>query len=234
MPFRPSIGIRQGCPISANLFVVTLESLANVKRWNPHIEGLKIGDSEFEIVQHTDDTCLFLKSEGDLKLALITLNLFTKYSRLKVTMDNSDAVFIGVSSNYRHKHFNLRWTTGDVRCLGIQIINNMKTMQEISYKERLSKIKALADLWCSRKLTSNDRCRHKHICTKWIDQRIQNLITSFIWNNKPPKVKYKVMINTVENGGLGLQDLESKLKSVRTIWIKTKLTQIITQPGQNI
>jgi hypothetical protein len=38
--------------------------------------------------------------------------------------------------------------------------------------------------------------------------------------SKPPKVKYTAMINKIEDGGLNLQDLECKLKSIKINWIK--------------
>jgi hypothetical protein len=46
------------------------------------------------------------------------------------------------------------------------------------------------------------------------------LIKKFIWNDKPPKVKYTTLINNVEEGGLKLQDLEFKLKAIKIKWIK--------------
>ena len=45
--FNPSRGIRQGCPISANLFVTIVEILGNTIRNNNRIEGIKIGRKEF-------------------------------------------------------------------------------------------------------------------------------------------------------------------------------------------
>jgi hypothetical protein len=50
-----------------------------------------------------------------------------------------------------------------------------------------------------------------HIPKQYITKYDQ-IITNFVWDNKPPKVKYKAMINSIENGGLCLQDIESKLK----------------------
>jgi exonuclease III len=46
-PFKPTRGIRQGCPISANLFVIIVETLANVIRQNKDIKGYRIGNNIF-------------------------------------------------------------------------------------------------------------------------------------------------------------------------------------------
>jgi hypothetical protein len=54
---------------------------------------------------------------------------------------------------------------------------------------------------------------------KCIDEYNQAII-KFLWDNKPAKVKYKSLINTTEKGGLKLQDLQSKVDSIKIKWIK--------------
>ena len=55
----------------------------------------------------------------------------------------------------------------------------------------------------------------------------------FIWDNKPPKIKYKAMINNTENGGLGLQDLECKMKSLKLKWINKILDNQYFSPWKS-
>jgi hypothetical protein len=59
-----------------------------------------------------------------------------------------------------------------------------------------------------------------HIPKNILDE-CKKTITNFIWNGKPPKVKYSTLINTIEEGGLKLQDIESKLKAIKLKWIKS-------------
>ena len=51
-------------------------------------------------------------------------------------------------------------------------------------------------------------------------EQYQKIITKFIWNDKPPKIKYSAMINSIGNGGMNLQDIECKNKSLKLKWIK--------------
>jgi hypothetical protein len=53
--FSPTRGVRQGCPISANIFVLIMENLAHSIRENPQICGM--GQCECKISQSADDTC---------------------------------------------------------------------------------------------------------------------------------------------------------------------------------
>ncbi len=57
--FKPSRGLRQGCPISPYLFLVTAEILAIYIRKNKNIRGIKINDIEYKLLQYSDDTNLF-------------------------------------------------------------------------------------------------------------------------------------------------------------------------------
>ena len=89
--FTPSRGIRQGCPVSASLFLIVVEVLANKIRNNPRIRGIKIGDSEWKVLHYADDTCLFIDDENSMMLAFLVIDMFTKCSGLKMNRDKSEA-----------------------------------------------------------------------------------------------------------------------------------------------
>jgi hypothetical protein len=74
--FTMSRGVRQGCPLSAYLFIVVAEILAIQIRNNNNIEGIKIGNTEIKVVQMADDTTSFLKNEASLKETVDTLDKF--------------------------------------------------------------------------------------------------------------------------------------------------------------
>ena len=48
---------------------------------------------------------------------------------------------------------------------------------------------------------------------------IKTIVQKFIWDGKNNKIKYNVMIQQIENGGLGLVDIDSKIKSLLLSWI---------------
>ena len=59
-----SRGIRQGCPISALLYIFVAEILALKINNNKDIQGLKFEDMEHEIknIQHADDLTVLVKN----------------------------------------------------------------------------------------------------------------------------------------------------------------------------
>jgi hypothetical protein len=231
--FQPTRGIRQGCPISANLFVSIVEILAHAIRQDPRILGLLIGMKEFKISQFADDTCLYLSDENSLQLALKTIEKFAVCSGLNLNRDKSEAIWIAASSNFRHKPCEIKWSKC-VTSLGVKIGNDLSKYTDENFRDKITKIENLAKQWCLRKLTLQGKvlvantlfmsqllyvgsCMYTPL---WVIQQYKEIVTRFIWNNKPPKVKYTAMINSIAEGGLNLHDLESKLKSIKLGWIK--------------
>ena len=53
-----------------------------------------------------------------------------------------------------------------------------------------------------------------------IVSNVDKMVTAFVWNNKPAKVKRESMIGPKEIGGLDLPDYESIKKSLLVAWVK--------------
>ena len=82
--FSPSRGVRQGCPLSPYLFVLSIEILSIFIRNDSNIEGIKIDAHEFKISQYADDTSLtLLASENNLTSAINVFKDFQKNFWLK-------------------------------------------------------------------------------------------------------------------------------------------------------
>ena len=60
-------GVRQGCPISPLLFIITLELLARNIRHNELIKGLKFSEKIIKIKLYADDATLFLRDIIDFR-----------------------------------------------------------------------------------------------------------------------------------------------------------------------
>ena len=81
--FKLYRGIRQGCCLSALLFLLVVEVLAIDLRSNESIKGITINNIEYKICQLADDTTLFSQDEQSVKLAFHRLDLFGQCSGLK-------------------------------------------------------------------------------------------------------------------------------------------------------
>jgi hypothetical protein len=236
--FKPR-GIRQGCPISANLFVLIVKILANAIRQNPRIQGIKIQNLEFKISQYADDTVIYLADDESIKISFIILEMFGKCSGLRANKDKSEAMRIGASSNFKHKDISIKWTNTLVKSLGIYIGNDRALVSERNFQEKLQKIEALLKMCNLRKLTPKGKVLVINTLIipnllyvssvlhtpKWVIAKFKELIIQFIWNNKTPKVKYSTMIADISEGGLKLQDISTKIESLSLGWVKSMITE---------
>jgi hypothetical protein len=245
--FHPTRGIRQGCPVSALLFIMVVEILANAIRNNPRINGIKIGNDEWKIGQYADDTSLFLNDEQSLTLTLTLIDMFSKCSGLKMNRDKSESMYIGSSSNFRHKTSTVRWTNGYVKCLGIYINNDIEKATDYNIKQKFEKIENIIKIWKTRHLTLKGKVtiansllisQMLYIASimyipEWATIKYQQIISQFIWDNKPPKIKYQTLIAPIEKGGLNLQDLKTKIEANKLTWIKNMVQQEHKKPWKS-
>ena len=82
--FKLKRGVRQGCPLSAYLFITVVELLAHKIRKTDNIKGIKIGNTEIKLVQMADDTTAFVEDKNSLENMLKILQSFEKYAGLKL------------------------------------------------------------------------------------------------------------------------------------------------------
>ena len=134
-------GIRQGCPISASLFILVAEILAVNIRSDALIKGINVNNVEFKIGQLADDTTLFSSNLQSLKQAIIKFNHFGAISGLRLNIDKTELVPLG------DLHLDLSQITGDLlgikitngpfRTLGIWFTKDDKTCTQLNFNERI-------------------------------------------------------------------------------------------------
>ena len=155
--FTLTRGIRQGCPISALLFILVAEILA-VNIWSDTlIKGINVNNVEFKIGQLADDTTLFLSNLQSLKQAIIKFNHFGAISGLRLNIDKTELVPLG------DLHLDLSQITGDLlgikitngpfRTLGIWFTRDDNTCTQLNFNERIKNIKQVLDIWKLRALS---------------------------------------------------------------------------------
>ena len=99
--FNPSRGVRQGCPLSAYLFIIVAEVLACKIRQDKNIKGIEIAGRVIKISQLADDTTCVIDGPDSLKHLLNTFRLFAQCSGLKINIEKTTAKYIGTLKNSR-------------------------------------------------------------------------------------------------------------------------------------
>ena len=233
-----SRGIRQGCPVSALLFILSVEVMAISIRSNEEISGFIFNNFTHKLTQYADDTTLLLSNIDSISKAIKTINQFCKVSGSRLNINKTEGIWLGPYKLLNiEKHHGVTFTNEPVRCLGLYIGHDEQGCETKNWVNKIQKLQTTIQRWQSRKLTLYGKIliiktvaisqlifnlTVLTIPTKYITQ-INKIIYNFIWN-KTDRIKRKTLINTIENGGLNMIDLESKYKALKASWIPKLLS----------
>ena len=228
-------GIRQGCPLSPYLFIIAVEVMAHIIRKDNTIHGINIDNTEFKISQLADDTTVFLSDLHSVGRVLNVIRGFENTSGLKLNLDKTIAKCIGSikHADCRGK-FNLCWNDGPIHTLGITISNDPKVIVEENFTSRLRSIDKILTLWSTRGLSLKGRVTilKSLIIPKLLYPMsvlpvpanvvdiVDNMIVDFFWNQRKPKIKRDVIIQSIENGGMSVPHFASMVETNKILWIK--------------
>ena len=240
--FRIERGCRQGDPISPYLFILCAEVLACRIRENNVIKGINISDNEIKISQFADDTSLVLEGDENSYDALFKdLEKFNHISGLKLNYDKSCNVWLGSMKNSKKVYkpnVKMSWNPPKFKILGLWYTNDLTSMSELNFKEKMLETKKLFMIWSKRISTPLGRVAilKSLILSKliylWIllpnppthqINQLQKEILDFVWDKKPDKIKRINCMQTVELGGLGLPHVETYIKALKLTWLRKLL-----------
>ena len=88
-------GVRQGCPLSALLYVLVIEILALQLRLNPNIVGFKVGGEKIISTNYMDDTTIIIKQNRCFKEVIKELEQYEEASEAKVNYKKTTGLWVG-------------------------------------------------------------------------------------------------------------------------------------------
>ncbi len=230
--FSISRGVRQGCPISALLFLLVVEAMADSIRQSECVHGITINDHTVSLSQLADDMTLFVKDKESLCHALKILSHFSKCAGLKLNKDKSEIIVLDNVEPAKHV-CGIAVATKPIKVLGIWITKDVEEIISLNLNERLEKLKLLLNMWSQRYLTLKGKvtivntlalsqimytCSVLYTPLYFIDE-VNNLIKSFMWPKKV-HVKHSTVIAPICEGGLSLPDFRCKIKACKVMWIQ--------------
>ena len=236
-------GCRQGDPISPYIFLLCCEVLAHMIRQNENIKGYRIFNSEIKISQFADDTSLFLDgSQNSFEYCIETILEYAKYSGLAMNLDKTKVVCFGCEqppNNTYLPHLNLDWNPTSFNLLGVEFTTDLVNIADINIHKKLTEISNELNQWSKRDLTPYGKIvviktlavsKIVHLLiglpspSKHLLNEINKMFYSFLWSDKPDKIKRSVAKMTFLEGGLGKIDIDLFDQSLKLTWIRRLLT----------
>ena len=155
---KVTCGLKQGDPLSCDLFILTIEALGKKIRQEEDIEGITILlNVTKKQAQYADDLWLAIKHKEKCYKALFSiLKAFTSFSRLKVNYNKTEILRIGSLRNRNARYYSelpLFWTDGPIKILGIWVLANRNEMFNRNWSDTMNKAENILRLWRKRSLT---------------------------------------------------------------------------------
>ena len=236
--FRPSRGVRQGCPLSPYLFVLSTEILSSKIRQEPSITGIKIFGHEIKLSQFADDTNLFCADLISVGNALKTVGDFGRLAGLKLNIKKSKAIWLGKWEKNKSYPLQLKWLHSPVRLLGIYVSYDEKGNNELNFNLKIRKLQTKLDMWRSRDLTLfgkvliikslglSQLIYSASILNvpEDIASTVKTKLFSFLWKNKRDKIKRTGLYQDLGRGGIRMVDIDIMIKALKLAWIPRLLT----------
>lgn len=225
-------GIRQGCPISGQLYSLAIEPLLAWLR--KKVRGLSLpgllNSRPLVVSAYADDVSVFLKDNEDILALKQGLQLFAEASSAKVNWSKSEACLIGQWSAKDTPVLpaGLKWSTGGLKVLGVYlgkedwvsrnwegVLDKVRAklfswkwlLPQLSYRGRVLVINNLVagSLWHRLKVL---------VPPTGLLEQIQRILVDFFWSGRHWK-KDAVLHLPVSEGGQGLIDITSKVAGFR-------------------
>lgn len=236
--FNPFRGIRQGCPISALLYILAAEVMAINIRNSELITGIEISLLEdkktLKISQLADDTTLFLKNEKDIISAISIVKEYGKHSGLNLNENKTEGMWIGKNKLDKNPVGGINWPDRAIKALGVYFGHSKQECIQLNWETKLNSCKKIIENWNKRTLTFYGKIQiiksllipkftylfHSLIVPKEIVNRINTIIYDFLWSGKREKIKRNTLIGSKLKGGLEMIDLDSYIRTIKLKWIK--------------
>ena len=236
--FYPTRGIRQGCPLSAYLFIIAAEILACKIRQDKNIGGINVGKKIIKISQLADDTTCVLDGLRSLENILETFRIFTQCAGLKINIDKTKTKYIGTLKNCDYYPHGLSWIKDNITTLGVTFTNTETESYMFNFKPKLIKLENTLQIWKQRTLSLKGKVTIINslalsplvyvagvISTpQRVIIEVDKILLNFFWNSNRSKIAKNVIVQQIKNGGLKFPDFESKVKALRLSWIKRFMT----------
>jgi len=256
--FKVTRGIRQGCPVSALIFVLVAEIMAVKIRKNNDIKGILLPGGEVKLSQLADDTTLFMSDETSILNVLEEIKKFGSVAGLRLNLLKTKGMRLGSMRKNQKEIGDIVWTSDPVKTLGVYFGHDSKEKGMLNWEAKISEVERCINIWKPRNLTIVGRITVVKTfvlskvaylaasveCPSAYVKRINQIIYNFIWKGKRDKVKRQTMIMKREEGGLGVIDFKLQERSMKVMMLKRILTKgkenwkrlplyYLSKPGQN-
>ena len=233
--FSPTRGVRQGCPLSASLYVIVAETLACKLRSSQLLHGISVPHSIFPpalISQYADDTTLLCTSDVEIKESFNVYDKYESASGAKLNLDKCKGLWCGSWKGRTDPPVCLQWSSESLVCLGITIGHG--DLSHANWDKRLDNFSKVIQSWRQRSLSYSGKALVLNALAlsglwytasilpipNWVLAFLKAKITSFFWSRRYARIYENTLMQPQSRGGFNLVSPKLKGKALHIIWVR--------------
>lgn len=240
MPFNIERGVRQGCPLSMLLFILSQEPLYRAIERSDNIKTLRLPCKTRKLLGFADDTSVIVSTENSILACFDIIKSFEAGSGL--TLNNKKTKLFGIGQ-WRERLIwpinNINILKDEICILGITFMNDFDKAVLTSWSKVIQKIDNHVAMFKARNVNLFQRAiiinilvlskvwyvSHTYPLSKKYAQLINNIIIPYIWNSLGNPLKRLVLYREKDDGGINLLNVYAKALSN---YVKSFIVAFIT------
>ena len=198
-PFWSSRGVRQGCPFSPLLYMISIEVLAANLRSHPSIVGLRLPgapDPLPVLSLYTYYTSVISISDHATRAVFSTYEKFEKGTGSKLNLSKCEGLWLGAWHNRSDSPVLIAWSSVKIKVLGVFLGNGF--MDDLNWPPHIEAVEKCLNSWRSRALSFGGKAivsnalplsRVWYIPSlvpmpPWALSELNSLVFKFFWSGK--------------------------------------------------
>ena len=239
-------GVRQGCPLSAILYVLSAEPFHEVILNCNNILGVNLFDKQAKIFQHADDTTFFVSDTRSIDYIFQSISIYERASGSTCNRHKTELYVIDHNPVVTNFNFPVRYDC--IEILGVFLGKDRSIIENKNWVDRTDACVNILKRWKTRNLSFHGKALvinslvisrlvyHASIIPvpQWVIDAIQKGINTFLWSDKKPAIAFEVLSLPKEKGGLNIYSLKCKRDSLRIRYVSRLLSNEINNKLRDI